>query len=81
MEKQVISCSQYLYLVYTQSGTLYEKILNLPHPTSDPMVTSPTGSNVIDGIIGSISHTLFTISLGRSPYKGVKHEIISYLVK
>lgn len=54
-EDQVISRAQYLDLVYTQSGTLYEKILNLPHPISDPIVTSPIRSNVVDGIIGSVS--------------------------
>jgi len=31
-EEQVISLTQYLDLVYTQSSTLYEKIPNLPCP-------------------------------------------------
>jgi len=32
-EEQIISLAQYLDLVYTQSGTLYEKIPNLPCPS------------------------------------------------
>ena len=32
-EEQVISQAQYLDLVYTQSGTLYDKIPDLPRPS------------------------------------------------
>ena len=48
-EEQVIVQAQYLDLVYTQSGTLHEKILNLPK------TTAPSRSHVADGMIGSVS--------------------------
>lgn len=40
MEEQVISHTQYLDLFYTQSSTLYKKILSLPLPTSEPIIVS-----------------------------------------
>jgi len=44
MEEKLISHAEYLDLVYTQSGTLYEKIPNLPCHMGEPIITYPTGS-------------------------------------
>ena len=51
-EEQAISCAQYLDLVYSQSGTLYELIPHAPRPTTDPsrLATEPP----TDGILGSV---------------------------
>ena len=35
-EEQPISRAQYLDLVYSQSGTLYDLIPQAPHPSTDP---------------------------------------------
>ena len=35
-EEQAISRAQYLDLVYSQSGTLYDLIPQAPHPSTDP---------------------------------------------
>ena len=50
-EEQAISRSQYLDLVYFQSGTLYDLIPQAPRPTYDP--SKPLQSHS-DGIIGSV---------------------------
>jgi hypothetical protein len=41
-EEEAISHAQYLDLVYSQSGTLYELILNAPHTSTDPSKPSST---------------------------------------
>ena len=52
IEEQAISHAQYLDLVYSQSGTLYDLIPHAPQPTTDrsrPATKPPT-----DGILGSV---------------------------
>ena len=51
-EDQVISHAQYLNLVYSQLGTLYELIPNTPRPTNDP--SRPAPKPHVDGTVGSI---------------------------
>ena len=52
IEEQAISRAQYLDLVYSQSGTLYDLIPQAPHPSTDP--AKPSADVPIDGIVGSI---------------------------
>src|SRR3984885_2311130 len=52
-EEKVISQAHYLDLVYTQSGTLHEKIPNLPN--SNKIAAPPSGSHAADGMIGSVN--------------------------
>jgi len=52
-KEKVIAQAQYLDLVYTQSGTLHEKIPILPK--HNQITASPLGSHAIDGMIGSVS--------------------------
>ena len=52
-EEQVIAQAQYLDLVYTQSGTLHEKIPYLP--SSNQIVAAPSGSHAADGMIGTVN--------------------------
>ena len=51
-EEQAISRAQYLDLVYSHLGTLYDLIDHAPCPTSDPsrLATEPP----VDGILGSV---------------------------
>jgi hypothetical protein len=51
-EEQAISRAQYLDLVYSQSGTLYNLIPNAPHPSNDP--SKPPSDAHSDGVIGSL---------------------------
>ena len=52
-EEQVIAQAQYLDLVYTQSGTLHEKIPDLPK--QNQITAAPLGSHAADGMIGTIN--------------------------
>ena len=52
-EEQVIAQAQYLDLVYTQSGTLHEKIPDLP--SSNQIAAAPSGSHAADGMIGTVN--------------------------
>ena len=49
-EEQVISRAQYLDLVYSQSGTLYDLIPQSPHPKTNP--SKPPVETLVDGVIG-----------------------------
>ena len=51
-EEQAIIRAQYLDLVYSQSGTLYDLIPQAPRPSTDP--AKPSVEVPIDGIVGSI---------------------------
>ena len=53
IEEQVIAQAQYLELVYTHSGTLYEKNLDLPHPCQ--IMKTPSNSHSADDVIGIVS--------------------------
>jgi len=52
-EEQVIAQAQYLDLVYTQSGMLHEKILDLPK--TNQIAAAPLGSHAADGMIGTVN--------------------------
>jgi hypothetical protein len=56
-EEQVIARAQYLDLVYTQSGTLYDKIPDAPRPefSIPPPPKSNIDSHAGDGVIGTAS--------------------------
>ena len=51
-EEQAISQAQYLDLVYSQSGTLYDLIPQAPCPSTD--LAKPPTTVFVDGIVGSI---------------------------
>ena len=55
-EEQAISQAQYLDLVYSQSGILYDLIPQAPCPSIDP--AKPPTEVPIDGIVGSIQSPL-----------------------
>ena len=52
-EEQVIAQAQYLDLVYTQSGTLHEKIPDLPK--QGQIAAAPSGSHAADGMIDIVN--------------------------
>ena len=48
-EEQAINRAQYLDLMYSQSGTLYDLIMNAPSPTNDPL--RPIMEPLVDGLV------------------------------
>lgn len=59
-EEKVIAHIQYLDLIYTQSGTLYDKIPDAPRPKFyiPPPPKSNKDSHAGDGVIGTTSMKL-----------------------
>jgi hypothetical protein len=53
MEEQDISRAQYLDLVYSQMGTLYDLLPDLPRPNTSNTSTTPAASHAVDGVIGT----------------------------
>jgi hypothetical protein len=51
-KEETISWAQYLDFVYSQSGTLYDLLLNAARANTDP--SKPSSSSHVDGVIGSI---------------------------
>lgn len=54
-EEQAIARVEYLDLVYSQSGTLYELLPNAAWPSSDPAASNSPVVPPVDGVIGSVS--------------------------
>jgi hypothetical protein len=52
-EDQAISHAQYLDLVYSQMGTLYDLLPELPHPGTSSTSTAPAASHAADSVIGT----------------------------
>jgi hypothetical protein len=62
-EEQAIIHAQYLDLVYSQMGTLYDLLPDLPRPGTSTTSTAPAASHAADGVIGSThshSHSVST---------------------
>jgi hypothetical protein len=62
-EEQAISRAQYLDLVYSQTGTLYDLLPDLPRPGTSSTSTAPVASHAADGVIGTTqahSHSVST---------------------
>jgi hypothetical protein len=52
IEEQAITWAQYLYLVYSQSGTLYDLLPNAARANTDP--SKPSSSSHADGVISFV---------------------------
>jgi hypothetical protein len=52
-KEQAISRAQYLDLVYSQMGTLYDLLTNLPRPSTSATSTTLAASHAVDGVIGT----------------------------
>jgi hypothetical protein len=58
IEEQAIAQARYLDLVYSQSGTLYDLLLNAARANIDP--SKPSSSSHVDGVIGSVKTQSFS---------------------
>jgi hypothetical protein len=65
-EEQAISRAQYLDLVYSQMGTLYDLILNSPRPSTNPTPKPPTTSHVADGVIDTFHDETLSADTGHT---------------
>jgi hypothetical protein len=62
-EEKAISHAQYLDLVYSQTGTLYDLLPELPCPGASSTSTAPAASHAVDGMIGTVhTHSHFVSS-------------------
>ena len=52
-KEQAISRAQYLDLVYSQMGTLYDLLPDLPRPSTSTTSNTPATSHAYDGVIGT----------------------------
>jgi hypothetical protein len=52
-EEQAISHAQYLDLIYSQMGTLYDLLPDAPRPSTSATSTTPAASHTADGVIGT----------------------------
>jgi hypothetical protein len=52
-KEQAISRAQYLDLVYSQTGTLYDLLPDLPCPNTFSTSTTSVASHAADGVIGT----------------------------
>jgi hypothetical protein len=52
-KEQVISHTQYLDHIYSQTDTLYDLIPDAPRPSTSATSTTPTTSHVLYGVIGT----------------------------
>jgi hypothetical protein len=52
-QEHAISHAQYLDLVYSQTGTLYDLLPDAPRPSTFATSTTPATSHVADGVIGT----------------------------
>jgi hypothetical protein len=69
-EEQAISHAQYLDLVYSQMGTLYELLPDVPHPSTSATSITPATSHAADGVIGTFHgqpHSIQTSSNNPKP--------------
>jgi hypothetical protein len=69
-EEEAISRAQYLDLVYSQSGTLYELIPNATRTPTDP--SKPSSMTHADGVIGTVK-TQSTSQSTRTVNRSVSH--------
>jgi hypothetical protein len=69
-EEQAISRSQYLDLVYSQMGTLYDLLPEAPRPYTSANSTTLASSHVADDVIGTFhaqTHSIQTSSNNPKP--------------
>jgi hypothetical protein len=52
-EEKAITRAQYLDLVYSQTGTLYDFLPDAPHPSTTATSTTPATSHAANGVIGT----------------------------
>jgi hypothetical protein len=65
-EEQEINSAQYLHLVYSQIGTLYDLIPDAPRASMNPTPNPPVASHVVDGVIGTFHYETQSTQVGHT---------------
>jgi hypothetical protein len=74
-EEQAISRAQYLDLVYSQMGTLYDLLPDAPRPSTSATSTTPAASHAADGVIGTFHAQPHSIQASRNNPKSVASNV------
>jgi hypothetical protein len=74
-EEQTISHAQYLDLVYSQTGTLYDLLPNTPRPSTSTTSTTPIASHAADGVIGTFQAQPHSIQTSRNNPKSISSNV------
>jgi hypothetical protein len=74
-EQQTISRAQYLDLVYSQMGTLYDLLPDAPCPSTSATSTTPTASHTIDGVIRTFHAQPHSIQTSNSNPKSISSNV------
>jgi hypothetical protein len=74
-EEQVISRAQYLDLVYSQMGTLYDLLPDVPRPSTSATSTTPVASHAADNVIGTFHAQPHSIQASRNNPKLVASNV------
>jgi uncharacterized protein YaiI (UPF0178 family) len=61
-EEQAISHAQYLDLIYSQTGTLYDLLPKLPRPNTSSTLATPAASHAADSVIGTAQAQSHSVS-------------------
>jgi hypothetical protein len=74
-EEQAISRAQYLDLVYSQTGTLYDLLPDAPRPSTTATSTTPVASHAADGVIGTFHAQPHSIQASSNNPKSVASNV------
>jgi hypothetical protein len=75
IEEQAISSAQYLDLIYSQMGTLYDLLPDAPLPSTFSTSTTPVASHVVDGVIGTFHAQLHSIQTSSTNPKPISSNV------
>jgi hypothetical protein len=74
-EEKAISRAQYLDLVYSQMGTLYDLLPDAPHPSTSATSTTPATSHVAGGVIDTFHTQPHSIETSRNNPKPISSNV------
>jgi hypothetical protein len=66
IEEHTISCAQYLDLIYSQMGILYDLLSDTPRPSTSATSTTPATSNEVDDVIGTFHAQPHSVQASRN---------------
>jgi hypothetical protein len=74
-KEQAISRSQYLDLIYSQMGTLYDLLPDAPRPSNSATSTTHVASHAADGVIGTLHAQLHSIQTSSNNPKPISSNV------
>jgi hypothetical protein len=74
-EEQAISHAQYLDLVYSQTGTLYDLLPDTPCPSTSTTSTTHVASHATDGVISTFHAQLHSVQTSSNNSKSISSNV------